>query len=420
MYIVYIYLYDTSRYGYKFVFFYVRTVYSCLFNLPKGKLQHWPFAMYCPSSPVIRETKYHSTSPWRIFLNEMYNRNLFPLNRTLRDLGWTQNNCNISFRFSAVCRSWSCRSKCTKLKQSGSAIHEVVENHTALPHFGHVSQLDTSWDNWNWGPRLLRVHTSSKSRTVKSFHCWCTGVLPQPVELCLQVSNKFQWSVVPAFRAAVSQQGNHVCTLLPCCPCCNEVNKIAFSEYECTQTQLTSHSACFLAFFAFLPFPWQVCWHCCRLLVAVLCPLPSRLLLIAFIAMQSHCVLQSGFKHWSHPGVNELGLSCAFLPSWHISVRLTLRVLFGNLLCFITEKNGTSEICRNAWEAVAECILICIKIFAWCSTDRQLPPLPGSTAPVHTRTPFQTRPDYTPLQTSNFCIGRFNQYWQSGIRRGRS
>ena len=401
-------------------FFYVRTVYSCLFNLPKGKLQHWPFAMYCPSSPVIRETKYHSTSPWRIFLNEMYNRNLFPLNRTLRDLGWTQNNCNISFRFSAVCRSWSCRSKCTKLKQSGSAIHEVVENHTALPHFGHVSQLDTSWDNWNWGPRLLRVHTSSKSRTVKSFHCWCTGVLPQPVELCLQVSNKFQWSVEPAFRAAVSQQGNHVCTLLPCCPCCNEVNKIAFSEYECTQTQLTSHSACFLAFFAFLPFPWQVCWHCCRLLVAVLCPLPSRLLLIAFIAMQSHCILQSGFKHWSHPGVNELGLSCAFLPSWHISVRLTLRVLFGNLLCFITEKNGTSEICRNAWEAVAECILICIKIFAWCSTDRQLPPLPGSTAPVHTRTPFQTRPDYTPLQTSNFCIGRFNQYWQSGIRRGRS
>jgi hypothetical protein len=356
--------------------------------------------MYCPSSPVIRETKYHSTSPWIFFLNEMYNRNLFPLNRTLRDLGWTQNNCNISFRFSAVCRSWSCRSKCTKLKQSGSAIHEVVENHTALPHFGHVSQLDTSWDNWNWGPRLLRVHTSSKSRTVKSFHCWCTGVLPQPVELCLQVSNKFQWSVVPAFCAAVSQQGNHVCTLLPCCPCCNEVNKIAFSEYECTQTQLTSHSACFLAFFAFLPFPWQVCWHCCRLLVAVLCPLPSRLLLIAFIAMQSHCILQSGFKHWSHPGVNELGLSCAFLPSWHISVRLTLRVLFGNLLCFITEKNGTSEICRNAWEAVAECILICIKIFAWCSTDRQLPPLPGSTAPVHTRTRDHTRPDYTPLQTS--------------------
>lgn len=212
----------------------VRTAYSCLFNLPKGKLQHWPFAMYCPSSPVKRETKYHSTSPWRIFLNEMYNRNLFPLNRTLRDLGCTQNNCNISFRFSAVCRSWSCRSKCTKLKQSGSAIHEVVENHTALPHFGHVSQLDTSWDNWNWGPRLLLVHTSSKSRTVKSFHCWCTGVLPQPVELCLQVSNKFQWSVVPAFCAAVSQQGNHVCTLLPCCPCCNEVNKIAFSEYECT------------------------------------------------------------------------------------------------------------------------------------------------------------------------------------------
>ena len=160
-------------------------------------------------------------------------------------MAWTQKKCNLAFCFSEVSRWWNCRSKCTKLKQSGSDIHEVVESHTALPRFGEYCVAATAW-------YILR-HLKLRSETIAGPYIKqikdsetvfdCTRVLSQPIELCLQVSLKC-CACILCCNVSARKPRVHP---LPCCPCCNEVNKVSFSAYEYTRIAflLSLHSCHF-------------------------------------------------------------------------------------------------------------------------------------------------------------------------------